>query len=151
MKTIQKKLVEELVAGKDESFRELFKEYIYEQSRKILNTSKLNKVSIKGHDIYLDGKKVGTFEVTEDGVVYTDEEGNVKTFETDTEMIRHVAGVGPDEPSYLESEEDGEDSDEETEEETEEDNEDGEDSEEEEEDSEEDDEDSEEDDEEGTK
>lgn len=90
-----RKIIEGLAEGEDVS--KLLSSVINDKTRQILGlTEKDESVTIKNNDVFVGNKKVGSFAVEGDDIEFTDGEGNSKTFNSDEEMIAHVAGLNED-------------------------------------------------------
>lgn len=55
-----------------------------------------NNVRIKGDDVFIGNKKVGSFAAEGDQIEFTDSEGNTKNFDNDEEMIGYITGLNED-------------------------------------------------------
>lgn len=88
-------IFDNLTEGND--VNSLLSDVISEKSREILGLKEEdNSVRIKGDDVLVGDKKVGSFTAEGDQIEFTDTEGNTKTFDNDEEMIGYVTGLNED-------------------------------------------------------
>lgn len=90
-KELLSQVFDNLTEGKDAD--SLLSDVISSSSKQILGLTEEDEIRIKGDDVLMGNKKLGTFTAEGDQIEFTDMEGNTKSFENDEEMIGYLTGI----------------------------------------------------------
>jgi hypothetical protein len=90
-KELLSQTLDKLTEGEDAS--SLLSQVIAARSKQILGLTEEDSIRIKGDDVLMGNKKLGSFTAEGDQIEFTDTEGNTKTFDNDEEMIGYLSGV----------------------------------------------------------
>jgi hypothetical protein len=89
-KKLLSQVFDNLTEGKEAD--SLLSDIISRSSKTILGLAE-EDIRIKGDDVLMGNKKLGTFTAEGDKIEFTDTEGNKKSFENDEEMIGYLTGI----------------------------------------------------------